>query len=415
MLLAGCENVNDAVPAFADMTGTEIAETINTSETASVTSETAAAETASITEPEPEPEFVSVSFAAVGDNLIHSSIYNQAQKRSSEAGEPEGYDFSYAYKNAVPLIESADIAVINQETLICNDLYPPSTYPRFNSPSALGDHMLEIGFDVFTIANNHTLDKDEDGLYACLDYWDSRPEALVCGVYRDEEDMNDIRIIEKNGITFSFLSYTEFLNGLSLPQGSPLIIGRTQNTELICSQIKQAKEISDVCVVALHWGVEDSDIISDYQRNTAHTLAEAGADIIIGNHPHVLRGIEEIERQDGSYALCAYSLGNFISAQSVGQNLIGGVLQFDVSVYIGDDPDISRNPFIENIRLIPVITHYDGEYRNVRLYPLSDYSRGLAELHGVKSMSKFGYDYIFEILEKNIDEKYFDPSEYYKE
>ena len=92
---------------------------------------------------EPEPEFATVNISAVGDNLIHSSIYKQAAARSTDGG----YDFAYAYENVVPLIRDADMAIINQETLICNDKYEPSTYPRFNSPVALGDHMLEIGFD----------------------------------------------------------------------------------------------------------------------------------------------------------------------------------------------------------------------------------------------------------------------------
>lgn len=404
--LSGCKSVDDAVPVFAELTDELVSETVSQTETETVTT----TETTTVYV-EPEPEYATISFSVTGDNLIHSSIYKQAQARSEDGG----YDFTYAYENIVPLIENADIAVINQETLICNDTLPPSTYPMFNSPVALGDHMLDIGFDVFTIANNHTLDKGTDGLSACLDYWDSRPEAVVCGAYRDEADLNTIRTLEKNGVTFSFLSYTESLNGLSLPAGSPMIIGRTGDIDLICEQIKQAKEISDVCVVALHWGVENSDVISDYQRKTASTLAEAGADIIIGNHPHVLRNIEEIERSDGSHTLCAYSLGNFISAQSVGQNLIGGVLQFDLSVYIGDDTEESKAPAFENIRLVPVITHYDGSYHDVRLYQLSEYPRELADSHGVKSMSRFGYDYIFEVLERNIDEKYFDPTEYYKE
>ena len=415
ILLTGCESVKDTVPAFADMTDEFVSESVLHFQTeASAVTEISTEETTTAYV-EPEPEFLTVSFAVTGDNLIHSSIYNQAQKRSEAAGDPDGYDFTYAYENIVPLIEGADIAVINQETLICNDIFPPSTYPMFNSPSELGDHMLEIGFDVFTIANNHTLDKGTDGLSACLDYWDSRPEAVVCGAYRDETDFNTIRTMERGGITFSFLSYTESLNGLSLPAGSPMIIGRTQDTDLICEQIRQAKEISDVCVVALHWGVEDSDIISDYQRNVASILAEAGADIIIGNHPHVLRGIEEIERSDSSVTLCAYSLGNFISAQSKGQNLIGGILQFDVSLYVGNDPEASRSPAFENIRLVPIVTHYDGNYHDVRLYPLSEYTRELADSHGVRSMSKFGYDYIFEVLKRNIDEKYLDLSEYYIE
>lgn len=397
-----CGKPVEEVPAMATVTSAA-----ETTETTTVTTVTTTETTTVVTEP--EPEFATVSIAAVGDNLIHSSIYNQAAARSTDGG----YDFTYAYENAVSLIRDADMAIINQETLICNDQYEPSTYPRFNSPVALGDHMLEIGFDVFTIANNHTLDKNEDGLMACLDYWDSRENAIVAGAYRNAEDRADIRTGEFEGITFSFLSYTEYLNGLYLPEGSVMEIGDAFDVETMVKEITAAKEISDVCVVALHWGVENSDIISDYQRSTAKQLVDAGADIIIGNHPHVLRDIEEIEREDGTTALCAYSLGNFISAQSVGQNLIGGVLNFDVTMRVDENAEENQRPIIDNIEFIPVITHYDGNYHDVRVYPLDMYTRELADSHGVKSMSKFGYEYIFEVLDRNINDKYFDASEYY--
>lgn len=409
LLLSGCSSVSHELPLEENLSAAEVvSETKVSSDTVTtVLHETVS--TAETTTAKPVPEFATVSVVAVGDNLIHSSIYKQAADRDGNGG----YDFKYAYKNVESLIRRADMAIINQETLICNDLFEPSTYPRFNSPSALGDHMLDIGFDVFTIANNHTLDKNEDGLIACLDYWDSREAAVVCGAYRNAEDRANIRTAEFGGITFSFLSYTESLNGLSLPAGSELSIGDAYDIETMKSEIAAAREISDVCVVALHWGVEDSDIISDYQRSTAKILADAGADIIIGNHPHVLRGIEEIQCEDGSTALCAYSLGNFISAQSVGKNLIGGALKFDVSIRIDEEAEENQQPIIGNIEFVPIITHYDGSYKDVRLYPLSDYSRELAESHGVKSMSRFGYDYIFEVLEKNISSEYFDPDDYY--
>ena len=304
--VSSCTDVEDVVPASATISETAL---LSDTETAFLPQETSAPETTVTQQTEPPeptaPEFLTVSFAVTGDNLIHSSIYNQAQERAQEKSDDEGYDFAYAYENIVPLIKEADVAVINQETLICNDLFAPSTYPMFNSPVALGDHMLDIGFDVFTIANNHTLDKGTDGLSACLDYWDSRPEAVVCGAYRNAEDKENIRVKNFGGIDFSFLSYTEHLNGLSLPAGSELIIGDSNDIEGMEADIAAAKEISDVCVVALHWGVENSDVISDYQRTVARRLSEAGADIIIGNHPHVLRDIEEIQREDGSVTLCA--------------------------------------------------------------------------------------------------------------
>lgn len=341
----------------------------------------------------PAPEIKTVSFCAVGDNLIHAPIYNQAKNA-------DGYDFSTAYKGIEDIIQKADLSVINQETLICNDMYEPSSYPCFNSPKALGDHMIDIGFDVFTLANNHCLDYGEKGLSHSLDYWDAKKQ-LTAGTYHNAEDKNKIRTGEYGGIKFSFLSYTQYTNGLTLPQGSEMIIGDTGNLEGMIADVKAAKQVSDVCVVALHWGIENSDIIEDWQRTYAKALADAGADIIIGNHPHVLRDIEMIERKDGGKTLCAYSLGNFISAQSVGQNLIGGILEFNVTMTEGE-----KSASITDVKLTPIVTHYDGNYSNVRIYKLSDYTPELALAHGVRQFSTFSYDYILKVLKKNINEKY---------
>ena len=279
-------------------------------------------------------------------------------------------------------------------------MYEPSSYPCFNSPKALGDHMIDIGFDVFTLANNHCLDYGEKGLSHSLDYWDAKKQ-LTAGTYRNAEDKNKIRTGEYGGIKFSFLSYTQYTNGLTLPQGSEMIIGDTGNLEGMIADVKAAKQVSDVCVVALHWGIENSDIIEDWQRTYAKALADAGADIIIGNHPHVLRDIELIERKDGGKTLCAYSLGNFISAQSVGQNLIGGILEFNVTMTEGE-----KSASITDVKLTPIVTHYDGNYSNVRIYKLSDYTPELALAHGVRQFSTFSYDYILKVLKKNINEKY---------
>lgn len=394
--LSACvKPVNENVPVMATVTE-------SSSETAVTTTVPTTVTTTETTTTEPPARWQDVSFTAVGDNLIHSSIYKQAAQRSADGG----YDFTFAYEQAADLISSADIAVINQETLICNDQFAPSTYPCFNSPVALGDHMLSLGFDVFTIANNHTLDKGTDGLNACLDYWESRENAVAAGAYRNAEDKSRIRTNEVNGVTFSYLSYTESLNGLRLPADSPLIIGDANSIDSIISDIEAAEQVSDVCVVALHWGVENSDVISDHQRSYAKLLAEAGADIIIGNHPHVLRDIEFIPRDDGSQALCAYSLGNFISAQSVSQNLIGGVLQFNVSAYVSETEETHEQPVISDVRLIPIVTHYDQGYADVRIYKLSDYTPELASSHGVNRYTPMSYDYIISVLEKNINSEF---------
>ncbi len=384
VLLCSCGK-EEAEPVINVITAPPGCVTVTETETEITTEET------EITEPPVTTK--TVSFTALGDNLIHSSIYKQAARRAAAAGNDGGYDFTYAYEGAADLLDDADITILNQETLICNDIYEPDTYPCFNSPKALGEHMEKLGVDVFTIANNHTLDKGVKGLNACLDYYDENDMVRV-GAYRDADDRAVIRTVERDGVVTAFLCYTESLNGLSLPEDSVLEIGRVHDKERMLEEIRAAAEISDICVVSLHWGTENSGKVEDYQREMARELGEAGADIIIGNHPHVLRELERFENSDGRETLCAYSLGNLISAQSVGTNLIGGVLNFSVTV----SSDENVMPVISETEFIPVITHYDYNYADVRLYKLSDYTPELASEHGVRAYSRFDYDYIIEYL-----------------
>lgn len=386
-VLAGCSEEEPAEQTINVITNTSTSVTT----TAATTSETT-----TVTTPEPPPTEATVSFTALGDNLIHSSLYNQAAKRAAADEECElAYDFERAYAGAADLLDRADITVLNQETLICGEGFAPSSYPRFNSPVELGDYMAELGVDVFTMANNHMLDMNESGLYSCLSYYDERGYMRV-GAYLNKEDRDNIRVLEKNGVRISFLSYTESLNGLHLAAGSELELGLTSEKDVMLSEIAKAEEISDICVVSLHWGTENSSTVEEYQRVLAKELAEAGADVIIGNHPHVLREIEIIENPDGSQTLCAYSLGNFISAQNVGKNLIGGVLDFDITVQLDGEP----RPRVTDMEFIPVITHYDRGYSDIRLYKLSDYTPELAAAHGVKAYSSFSYDYVMDYLEE---------------
>ena len=152
----------------------------------------------------------SIHVVAVGDNLVQQSVYQSAQAHSADG---VSYNFDYCYENVKPLIDG-DLNIINQETLICGDEFEISgSNFNFNSPTELGDAVIDMGFNVITMCNNHLLDKGESGLNACLNYWDMKmsehPEVLTCGVYRDYVDMQKIRTKEVCGKNVAFLSYTE--------------------------------------------------------------------------------------------------------------------------------------------------------------------------------------------------------------
>ncbi|MFA5659502.1 MAG: CapA family protein [Oscillospiraceae bacterium] len=363
------------------------------SEAVSTEGTTAATEPAAV---EPDPV---VRVIAVGDNLIHSSIYKQAAARAADGG----YDFDYAYQYVEGLIAPADIAVLNQETPIANDEFEPSNYPLFNSPTQLGDKMIDMGFNAVSHCNNHILDKGEKGLLATLDYWKSR-NILVYGAYRNEAELNTIPVMEVNGIKFSFVGFMEHTNGLYLPKGSEARLVYTSEPDELERLIKKAGDASDVVVVSVHWGDETSNIIADRQKELAGKFVEWGADLIIGTQPHTVQSMEYLDKPDGGQAFAAYSLGNFISAQNRNLQLVGLVMDLKVTKSLE-----TGRVSITEVKAIPVITHYGAGYSGVTVYPYSLYSADLAKahgIHGIRPESTFDMEYINKLLKDNVPEKF---------
>ena len=355
-----------------------------------------------------EPVISTAVFKAVGDNLIHNTIYLQAQSRAT--GEQK-YDFYPAYEKIAPPLEGADFAFINQETLLASAVFEPSNYPKFNSPTEVGDTMRELGFNLFAHANNHALDMGVKGINATLDYWDNKEglgeDFLVTGLFRDEADMNRVRVMEKNGISLALVAFTEHTNGLKLPDTVDNKIIYTKDIETIKRQIETAREAADVVVVSVHWGIENSHEVVDAQKELAQQMFDWGADIILGTHPHVLQPIEPMTSSDGTRkGYIIYSLGNFISAQNVPDNLVGGILEFAIEKNM-DTGEIS----IGKPSLTPIVTHYETAWqKNLTLYPLADYTDELADVHGVKTMRNgypsFSVEYIWNMLDDTIGEEY---------
>ncbi len=344
---------------------------------------------------EPSELFTKVSFTAVGDNLIHNAIYEQAAERTSD-----GYDFEYAYQNISDKIESKDVAILNQETVI-STAHNVSSYPQFNSPTELGDEMLDIGFDVFNIATNHSIDCGEKGLISAIEFWKSK-NAVTTGAYLNEADYQTIPVTEVKGVKIAYVGFTEYTNGLKLPSDTDVILMTADDEERLKQRVMDADEISDFVIVNAHWGVEYTHEPNDFQRNLAKKLGEWGADVIIGTHPHVIQPVEFITNSDGSQTLVAYSLGNFISAQNRGARMLGGMLNFEL-VKNNTTGEIA----IENVTFEGVVTHYGYGFSNIRVYPLESYTDELASKHGVLSnTSSFSRKYLDDIMEDVIDEQF---------
>ncbi len=337
----------------------------------------------------PDPEPVRAVLVAVGDNLIHDVIYQQARQRAGG----EGYDFAPAYEKIAPLVAQGDFAFINQETLLAGDELPPSSYPAFCSPTEVGREMLRLGFNLFSTANNHSLDWRVPGIQAAGRFWEQQEDIAMAGCYCTQEEREGIAYLTRNGMTVALIAATELTNGIPRPEGEVGVLLLNEDRELILQKLETAAQNADFVILSLHWGIEGSGYYTDGQRELAQLLAEAGADLILGHHPHVLQGGEYLETSRGrSYV--AYSLGNFISAQRGAENMLAGFLQVEL-----EKAPHGERAEIRGVDFIPTVTHYGPGYQEVSVWPLSQYTPELAAAHGVRQYAPaFGWDYLTEQL-----------------
>ncbi|MCL2442571.1 MAG: CapA family protein [Treponema sp.] len=334
------------------------------------------------------PKHHTLSFVAVGDNLFHDSLI-----RSSLVDGV--YDFSPIYTEVKSIIENADLAFINQETVMAGTRFGYSGYPRFNTPQSLAGTLAETGFDIVNLANNHAMDMGRDGLYATLDFLDTFEEFTVIGARKEGENA---RIISKNDITLGFLSYTFSLNGIPLPRDNPNLVSMIDRNKMT-QEINALRPLCDFLIVSIHWGAEYLLQPDRSQTDLAQFLAQHNVDLIIGHHPHVLQRVETITRPDGKNTICYYSLGNFVSHQRERERLIGGMMVVTFSKIESKDEETELS--ISDFGMIPVITHYDRSFRNTKAYPLYLYTEELLNNHGHRNTDRtMTMDFFYNVLNR---------------
>ena len=274
------------------------------------------------------------SILAFGDNIIHREIYEYAD--TNEAG-----DFSFLYEPFLEDIQSADIAVFQQESMLVGKDSAVSGYPAFGSPLSVGEAISRAGFDVACCAGNHAIDKGTYGIDVTTDFY-RKNNVLTIGVQRsDDEDYRPYETVNRNGISFALMDYTYGVGAVEareeLLEKYPYAVHflprdeeagdreELYDEESLLADIKKAKENSDFVVVFVHWGDEYKKDISDYQKRMTALLAKGGADLVIGTHPHVVQEVETVKRPDGGDMLVFYSLGNFRAYQGQSEDTkVGG-------------------------------------------------------------------------------------------
>ncbi len=270
------------------------------------------------------PKTYKASLVATGDGLLHNAVYLDAYNSATKT-----YDFSSQLEYVKNILKNYDIAYYNQETTFGdpedqavlsifpgtnNNLPGFSSYPLFNSPSAFGDYMVDAGFNMVSLASNHSADCLGSTQVCVVDsynFWKDKNVVFAGFKPTPETDSSQNYIIkEVNGITYTLLNYTTSLNGLDGYNSLGLI--NTYDEEQVKKDIEAVRDKVDVLIVAMHWhtGAEYSFDVTAENRQIATFLANNGVDIVLGTYSHGLQPFEWIDD-----TLVYYSLGNFISNQ----------------------------------------------------------------------------------------------------
>lgn len=302
-----------------------------------------------------KPTISKVSLIMVGDSLIHSAVYSDAKERDE-------YNFKPMLEYVKPIISSYDLAFYNQESILGGESLGLSSYPAFNSPYEVGDAFLDAGFNIVSLANNHTLDRGEQAIFNSVSYWKSK-NVMFSGSASSFNERNQVFIMEKNGISYALLSYTDYTNGIRVPTGKEYLVN-IYNEEQVKKDVESLRGKTDIIMVSMHFGEEYSHTISDRQKEIATYLSSLGVNIVIGHHPHVVQKTEMI-----GDTLVIYSLGNFISAQRGLERLTGLLYSVDI---VKEEFRGNVKISFENQKATLVYTHsdYSNGYRHdFKLYP----------------------------------------------
>ncbi len=257
------------------------------------------------------------TIGAVGDVLMHDAV-----KRSAETygkGSPDG-GYAWLFAPIADLLSEPAVTFANLETPIGPTAANGTREFVFNAPPEAAVALRDAGVDVVSVANNHSFDQGRSGFEETVRRVAAAGLTAV-GAGTEGHASGPVRV-ESGGLDIAFLAWAQFFNqgGNACPgakPGTPPCLQAAQlDAERAVADVRAAAATSDAVVVSIHWGVEYEAQPRAADVDLAHRLADAGALVILGHHPHVLQPIELYRRADGRIAVIAYSLGNLVSNQS---------------------------------------------------------------------------------------------------
>ena len=310
-----------------------------------------------------------MSLIAVGDVLIHESVYKDAYENGT-------YKFHKMFTEIEPILKKYDLKYCNMESTIGGKNLGISGYPSFNSPDEIGDEIVDLGFNLISLANNHALDKGESAVLYSNNFWKGK-DVITAGAYSSSEERNQTVVYEQNGIKYAFFAYTEMSNG-KVPNDYLINIYSDEKAK---KDIEEVKDLVDVIIVSMHWGEEYTNEPTYNEKRIAKYLSDLGVNLIIGSHPHVVQPVGYVGN-----TLVIYSLGNFISNQlSIAENYpsdanpgIGLMVGMDIKV---DNGEVTFENLYEEL-----ILAYAENSTNFKVIPFSNLNDTL--LNNYKEIQK---------------------------
>ncbi|GAB4296929.1 MAG: CapA family protein [Ignavibacteriaceae bacterium] len=267
-----------------------------------------------------------ILISAVGDLMCHSVQFNYSKTDNGN------FDFNGVFREIRRYLSGANLTIGNLETVIAGIDKKYSGYPFFNSPDEFLSAIAAAGFDLLTTANNHALDRGVEGLKRTIEK--IRDEGMNCtGTFLSEADRDSVRIFYRNDFSIAVLAYSYGTNGILIPQNLKYIINLIDE-ELISRDIASARNSgAEIVIVHFHFGNEYQRYPDQHQIDVVNSTINAGADIILADHPHVIQPVKFFKPVNKKLdrGIVAFSLGNFISNQRWRYSDAGIILQLRFS------------------------------------------------------------------------------------
>lgn len=307
-----------------------------------------------------QPPRQTVNLLATGDILMHNTVI------ASGLTKENTYQYEHLFAPIKHIVEQADYASIALEAAMAGPQSGYTGYPLFNTPDATAWALKNSGFDLVVTAHNHCLDRGLIGALRTLEVL-KKAGLDTIGTYPNAEEKNKFLIKNIRGVKVGYLAYTYGTNGIPIPENAPYLVN-VINEENIINDIQAIRSDTDIIVLILHWGIEYNHYPTPEQQQLAFNLLEAGADVILGSHPHVIQPAQLINL-NGAKKFIIYSMGNSLGHQRGNERNSGVIINLQFT------KDFSNNKTVlEEVKYITTFSHpyYKDGKQYFRAIPIDE-------------------------------------------